>query len=70
MKTRVIITVLALFGIFHYAGAQTIRNSSNMTIGKIERDGTVRNAGNVKIGAISFSGEILTAENYMSLIFP
>ena len=53
MKTRLIITMLALFGIFQFAGAQTIRDNSNVAIGKIERDGTVRNAGNVKIGSHS-----------------
>ena len=56
MRTRVIITMLALIGIFQFAGAQTIRDNSNVTIGKIERDGTVRNAGNIKIGSISSSG--------------
>ena len=63
MKTRIVITMLALIGIFHYTDAQTIRDNSNIAIGKIERDGTVRNAGNVKIGAISATGEIRSASN-------
>ena len=65
MKTRVIITMLALIGIFQFAGAQTIRDNSNVTIGKIERDGTVRNAGNIKIGSISSSGEIRNTGNIL-----
>lgn len=58
MKTRVIITMLALIGIFQFAGAQTIRDNSNVTIGKIERDGTVRNAGNT----------LLSKENILDMI--
>ncbi|MDY6409293.1 MAG: hypothetical protein SPK71_05560 [Prevotella sp.] len=32
--------------------AQTCRDKNNMTVGKIESDGTVRNARNMKIGSI------------------
>ena len=42
--------------------AQTCRDKNNMTIGKIESDGTVRNASNMKIGCFD-RGVIRDASN-------
>ena len=43
--------------------AQTIRNSSNSTVGKIESDGTIRNSSNSYIGKIESNGDIRDSSN-------
>lgn len=45
------------------ATAQTVRNASNATIGKIESNGTVRNSSNAMIGRIESNGTVRNASN-------
>ena len=45
--------------------AQTIRNSSNSMIAKIESDGTVRNSSNSYIGKIYSDGDIRDSSNHL-----
>ena len=49
--------------------AQTIRNSSNSTVGKIESDGTIRNSSNSYIGKIESDGTVRNSSNsYMGKV--
>ena len=47
------------------ATAQTVRNASNATIGKIESNGTVRNSSNAMIGRIESNGTVRNSSNAM-----
>ena len=47
------------------ATAQTVRNASNATIGKIESNGTVHNSSNAMIGRIESDGTVRNASNAM-----
>ena len=59
---RIFFTLLMLFGFLCSGLAQTCKDKNNMTIGKIESDGTVRNASNMKIGCFD-RGVIRDASN-------
>ena len=43
--------------------AQTIRNSNNSVVARIENDGTVRNSNNSVVARISSSGDIRDSNN-------
>ena len=43
--------------------AQTIRNSSNSTVGKIESDGTIRNSSNSYMGKVEQDGTVRNSSN-------
>lgn len=45
------------------ATAQTVRNASNATIGKIESNGTVRNGSNAMIGRVESDGTVRNSSN-------
>ena len=58
--------VLALFlflAVAQVGYAQTIRNSSNSMIAKIESDGTVRNSSNSYVGKIDKDGTVRNSSN-------
>ncbi|MDO4755518.1 MAG: hypothetical protein Q4A54_04175 [Parabacteroides sp.] len=57
MKKRLIMLIFMLLCVISFSYAQTCKNKSNATIGKIESNGTVRNASNVKIG--SFDNNVI-----------
>lgn len=62
MNKRIAVLLLTLFCTAIVSFAQTCRDKNNMTIGKIESDGTVRNASNMKIGCFD-RGVIRDASN-------
>ena len=62
MYKRIAVLLLTLFCTAIVSFAQTCRGKNNMTIGKIESDGTVRNASNMKIGCFD-RGVIRDASN-------
>ena len=49
--------------------AQTCRDKNNMTIGKIESDGTVRNSSNMKIGSVEGVNQTYAAVFYFFNLF-
>jgi hypothetical protein len=57
------ILVLAFVALSFGLSAQTLRNSSNSTIGSISSDGTVRNSSNSTIGKIESDGTIRNSSN-------
>ena len=62
MYKRIALLLLSLFCITVVGFAQICRDKNNMTIGRIESDGTVRNASNMKIGCFD-RGVIRNASN-------
>ena len=62
MVKRLILLFLMVLCMTTVSFAQTCRDKNNMTIGKIESDGTVRNASNMKIGCFDRS-DIRDASN-------
>ena len=55
--------LMAWIAMPQHTDAQTLRNASNATIGKIDSDGTVRNASNAILGKISSDGTVRNASN-------
>ena len=48
-----------------YVGnAQTIRNTNNSVVAKIDTDGTIRNSNNSVIGRINSNGDIRDGNNH------
>ena len=63
MMKRVLLTFLLVVSFLCGGVAQTCRDKNNMTIGKIESDGTVRNSSNMKIGSFDRNNVIRDASN-------
>lgn len=63
MMKRVLLTFLLVVSFLCGGVAQTFRDKNNMTIGKIESDGTVRNSSNMKIGSFDRNNVIRDASN-------
>ena len=57
------ILILAFLGLSLVLSAQTLRNSSNSSIGSISSDGTVRNSSNSTIGKIESDGTVRNSSN-------
>ena len=60
---RLILFFLMVLCMVTVSLAQTCRDKNNMTIGKIESDGTVRNSSNMKIGSFDRNNVIRDANN-------
>jgi len=63
MVKRLILLFLMVLCMTTVSFAQTCRDKNNMTIGKIESDGTVRNASNMKIGTVERNGTVRDKSN-------
>lgn len=69
MYKRIAVLLLSLFCLTVVGFAQTCRDKNNMTIGKIESDGTVRNASNMKIGSADGVNATYAAVFYFYILF-
>ena len=45
--------------------AQTIRNSNNSVVARIEHDGTVRNSNNLTLGKVDSDGTVRDSNNHV-----
>lgn len=52
IKLRKLILVIVMIGASLYCGAQSLRDRSNMMIGKVESSGTIRDRNNMTIGHV------------------
>ena len=64
MKRRIILSLLMALCV-GLCSAQTIRNSNNSVVAKIDNDGTVRNSNNSVIARISSNGDIRDSNNHL-----
>lgn len=64
MKKILLVMLVGLFAAgINSTTAQTVRNSSNAYMGKVESDGTIRNSSNAYVGKIQSDGTIRDAQN-------
>ena len=64
MKRRIILSFLMVLCV-GLCSAQTIRNTNNSVVAKIDNDGTVRNSNNSVIARISNNGDIRDSNNHL-----
>lgn len=64
MKRRIILSFLMVLCV-GLCSAQTIRNTNNSVVAKIDNDGTVRNSNNSVIARISSNGDIRDSNNHL-----
>ena len=64
MKRRIILSFLTVLCV-GLCSAQTIRNTNNSIVAKIENDGTVRNSNNSVIARINSNGDIRDSNNHL-----
>lgn len=69
MNKRIAVLLLTLFCTAIVSFAQTCRDKNNMTIGKIESDGTVRDGSNMKIGSVEGVNQTYAAVFYFFNLF-
>lgn len=64
MKRRIILSLLMVLCV-GLCSAQTIRNTNNSVVAKIESDGTIRNSNNSVIARINSNGDIRDSNNHL-----
>ena len=63
MKAIVALVLFMTVSVPQVSHAQTIRNSSNSMIARIESDGTVRNSSNSYVGRVDSDGTVRNSSN-------
>lgn len=61
---KILLALLMMLSMAHVSYAQTIRNTNNSVVAKIDTDGTIRNSTNSVVARISSNGDIRDNNNH------